>query len=112
MEISGEIKKLNETQVIGNNGFQKRELVLCTGEEYPQMLLIEFVQDKCGLLDIYNIGDMVNISINLRGKEWVDSQGQTKYFNTFQGWKIALKNASNTPPPLPSFSNEDEDLPF
>ncbi|OBX17586.1 DUF3127 domain-containing protein [Gelidibacter algens] len=103
---------MNTAQTIGSNGFQKRELILTTVEQYPQMILVEFIQDKCDLLDNYNIGDMVVVSINLRGREWINAEGQTKYFNTIQGWKIALNDASNNPPPVPRFSENDEDLPF
>lgn len=112
MEISGKIKKINQTQTVGSNGFQKRELVVVTNEQYPQMLLIEFVQDKCGLLDRYKIEDEVTVSINLRGREWIDPYGQAKYFNTFQGWKIVGKNAIDGPPPPPEFKSKDDGLPF
>ena len=53
MEISGKIKTINETQTFGSNGFQKRELVVVTNEQYPQMLLVEFVQDKYNFLLYY-----------------------------------------------------------
>ena len=92
MEISGEIKKINDTQTIGSNGFQKRELIVTTNEQYPQILLVEFVQDKCDLLNSYTIGDEVTVFINLRGREWINPEGQAKYFNTIQGWKITAKN--------------------
>jgi hypothetical protein len=44
--------------------------------------MIEFTQDKCDLLNNYQLV----ISINLRGREWVNPQGETKYFNSIQGW--------------------------
>ena len=46
MEIQGIIKEIGETKTFGNNGFRKRELILTTQEQYPQHLLIEFVQDN------------------------------------------------------------------
>lgn len=112
MEISGKIKKINETQTVGASSFQKRELVLVTNEQYPQMLLIEFIQDKCDLLNNYNIDDEVTVSINLRGREWINSDGQAKYFNTFQGWRIMGENQLTTPPPIPVSMPNDKDLPF
>lgn len=112
MEISGEIKKIYKTQTIGGNGFQKRELVVTTNEQYPQIILIEFVQDKCDLLNNYNLGDMVVISINIRGREWINPEGQAKYFNTIQGWKITSKNNPDTPPPPPTSIPDEEDLLF
>ena len=112
MELSGEIKKINKTQTIGSNGFQKRELVVNTAEQYPQIILIEFVQDKCELLNNFNIGDMVVISINIRGREWINPEGQVKYFNTIQGWKITSKENPDILPPPPTFIPDEEDLPF
>lgn len=88
MEITGIIKVLNETQTFGANGFEKRELVVTTEDQYPQMILIEFTQDKCSLLDQYQIGQNVKVSINLRGREWINPQGEAKYFNAIQGWRI------------------------
>ena len=46
MEVIGKIKLIGETQTFGSNGFRKRELVVTTDEQYPQMLMIEFIQDK------------------------------------------------------------------
>lgn len=87
MEIVGRIKLISDTQDISTT-FRKRELVVTTEEQYPQHLLIEFVQDKCQLLDGFQLGEMVKVSINLRGREWVSPQGETKYFNSIHGWRI------------------------
>lgn len=88
MEVKGKLKQINETQVFGNNGFRKREVVITTDEQYPQHILVEFVQDKCDLLNSFEAGQEAVIGVNLRGREWVSPQGETKYFNTIQGWKI------------------------
>jgi len=87
MEVIGKVKyKSADIQVSAS--FKKSELVVTTDEQYPQHILIEFAQDKCDLIDPYNIGDNVKVSINLRGREWVNPQGETKYFNQIQGWRI------------------------
>ena len=124
MEVTGKIKWIDETKTYGNNGFRKREVVITTEEQYPQQILIEFIQDKCELLNNYQVGQNVKIGINLRGREWTNPEGETKYFNSIQGWRIdALENDSSTEiPPIPpptSFepaegeANEvDDDLPF
>lgn len=119
MEITGKIKVLNDTQNIGNNGFRKREVVITTEEQFPQHILIEFTQDKCELLDRYSVGQDVKISVNFRGREWINPEGVPKYFNSIQGWRIELLNAEEPKSPsLPemepvSFINEpDNDLPF
>lgn len=125
MEVQGRIKMIGETQTFGNNGFRKREVVVTTEEQYPQHIMVEFVQDKTDLLNNYKEGQQVKISINLRGREWVNPQGETKYFNSIQGWRIeALQTASGDSslppvPPMDAFEpagdlNEDDhdDLPF
>lgn len=102
MEIQGTIKQIGETQTFGTNGFRKREVVITTNEQYPQFLLVEFIQDKTDLLNSYQSGQEVKISINLRGREWVNPQGETKYFNSIQGWRIeAVENTTESMPPMP-----------
>jgi len=125
MEIQGRIKVISETKEYGNNGFRKRELVVITEEQYPQHILVEFVQDKTEILNQYQVGQQVKVSINLRGREWVNPQGETKYFNSIQGWRIENLEAANSSgdippvPPMDAFEpatdiNEDDhdDLPF
>ena len=124
MEVSGKIKWLDETKTYGNNGFRKRELVITTEEQYPQHILVEFIQDKCDLLDAFQMGQNVKIGINLRGREWVNPQGETKYFNSIQGWRIETVGASSSsempPMPLPPafepaddpIDGPEDDLPF
>ena len=125
MEIQGRIKVIGDTKEFGANGFRKRELVITTEEQYPQHLMIEFVQDKTNLLDQYEIGQIVKVSINLRGREWVNPQGETKYFNSIQGWRIeniqSDANSGEIPPvpPMDAFEpatdltqDEHDDLPF
>lgn len=126
MEIQGRIKMIDETKTYGNNGFRKRELVITTEEQYPQHILVEFVQDKTNLLDNFQVGQMVKVSINIRGREWVNPQGETKYFNSIQGWRVenmetASQENQNIPPvpPMDAFEPADDlqeedhdDLPF
>lgn len=98
MDITGKIKMLGETQTFGSQGFRKRELVVTTEEQYPQHIMIEFTQDKCDLLNNYKVGEAVKVSINLRGREWVNPQGETKYFNSIQGWRIEKSEVSGRDP--------------
>lgn len=102
MEVQGRVKMIGETQTFGNNGFRKREIVVTTEEQYPQHIMVEFVQDKTELLNSYKEGQQVKISINLRGREWVNPQGETKYFNSIQGWRIeAIQPEGSADPSLP-----------
>ncbi len=125
MEVAGKIKVLSETQTFGNNGFRKRECVVTTEEQYPQMIMVEFIQDKCDLLDSFKVGDDVKININLRGREWINPEGVAKYFNAIQGWRIEKTEGDaggTAPAPVEKIENfeaaeattseEADDLPF
>ena len=124
MEVLGKVKVVNPEQQV-SAAFKKRELVVTTDEQYPQHILIEFTQDKCDLLNSYNIGEAVKVSINLRGREWINPQGETRYFNSIQGWRIerlAADAPAQQAPAMPAAAtfapatnlNEEEadDLPF
>jgi translation initiation factor IF-3 len=124
MEIIGKIKWIDETKEYGTKGFRKREVVITTEEQYPQNILVEFVQDKCDLLNAFQIGKQAKVSINLRGREWTNPEGQVKYFNSIQGWRIEEINEelNKEMPPMPpptTFENAEgddneveDDLPF
>lgn len=125
MELQGKIKLIDETKTYGTGGFKKREMVITTEEQYPQVVMIEFVQDKTDLLNPYQVGQDVKVSINIRGREWVNPQGETKYFTNIVGWRIeslAQAPPSGDMPPMPpaeafestnDLNEEDhDDLPF
>jgi hypothetical protein len=126
MEVTGRVKVIDQTKEVGSSGFRKRDVVVTTDEQYPQFISVQFVQDKCDLLDAYKVGDNVKIDINLRGREWTSPQGEMVYFNSIVGWRIgkvqADAPAQGQAPPMPSaqafapadnFKEEDhDDLPF
>ncbi len=93
MELQGTVKKLSEILTFAS-GFQKRELVLSTEEQYPQPINIEFLQEKAELLNNIKEGDKVKIGINIRGREWTSPQGEVKYFNSIVGWRIQKTDGS------------------
>ena len=126
MELQGTVKKIFDTQTFAS-GFQKREMVLLTQEQYPQPISIEFLSDKINLLDNVSEGETVKLGINIRGREWTNPQGEVKYFNSITAWrleKVADNGAQPTfatpaTPATPATTNEnpfadegDDDLPF
>ncbi len=124
MEVSGKVKVVGVEQQVSPT-FRKRELVVTTDEQYPQSIMIEFIQDKSDLLNSVSVGDNVKVSINLGGREWVNPQGETKYFNSIKGWRIEKLQSEALPtqlPPVPAatafepasnFTEEEhDDLPF
>ena len=126
MELQGTVKKIGETQTFAS-GFQKRELVLLTEEQYPQPIQIDFLSDKIDLLNDVSEGESVKIGVNIRGREWTNPQGEVKYFNSITGWRIEKVSSENTnteapqpntfekPAPITNdnpFGDEQDDLPF
>ena len=125
MELQGKIYAIKETQVISDT-FSKREFIIETDEQYKNYISLEMFKEKCNVLNGYNVGDEVKCSLNLKGRIWVNPQGEEKAFNTLECWRIE-KNESATPPasaipPItptdafePAYSPQDEeesDLPF
>ena len=100
MEITGKIKSIGQVQIYGN--FQKREVVLVTEDEYPQTIMVEFTQKNVDKTQNNKVGDRVTIGFNLRGKEWTNPKGETKYFNSINAWSIASSETAQV----------EEDLPF
>ena len=87
-KITGTIKVMNPTVQVSEK-FSKREFVLTENtSQYPQDVLFQAVQDRCALLDTINVGEQVEVSFNLRGREWTSPQGEVKYFNSLDAWRI------------------------
>lgn len=112
MEIKGKIKFIDETKTYGDKGFKKREIVIMTDEQYPQPISVEFVQDNTTLLDSFKKDQDVKIGINLKGREWVSPQNETKYFNSIQGWRIDSYKAEETVEKTEVEEEASDDLPF
>ena len=80
-----DLKKINER-------FHKRDFVLEVTEnpDYPQYVTFQLTGNRCGLIDSFNIGDELKISFNLKGNKWGGPDGNTKYFNSLDAWKIEI----------------------
>ncbi len=126
MDIKAKLIEKTDTQKVSDR-FQKREFVVEFAEnpQYPEFVKFELIQDKCDLLDSYEVGQELEVHFNLKGRKWVDPQGQTKYFNSLQAWRLVPASASasasspsNPGEPVASSSSDDflkdmdEDLPF
>ncbi len=83
-EVIGSIIHIGNTEVVGSAGtFKKRLLVVKTNEQYAQEVPIDFVQDKCEVLDKYAVGQNVKVGINIRGNSY-----NGKWYCSLNGWRI------------------------
>ncbi len=122
MEIQAKIVEIFETVEVSDR-FRKREFVVEYAEnpQYPEFLKFEMIQEKCELMDHFKTGDGVEVSFNLKGRKWNSPQGEVKYFNTLQAWKLtamdkettaAPQNSNTAPPPQNAMpASENSDLP-
>lgn len=128
-KIQGKIVQIYETQTIGASSFRKREFVLMYAENptYPEYIKLEVVQDKCDMMNDFNVGQDVDVNYNLKGRKWTNPQGEEVYFNTIQAWRVvtSVQPHDITPQHTPSTetleqpewlnqdnSDGDGDLPF
>lgn len=112
MELKNvEIIKIGELKTFAND-FKVVEFVVKTDDgEYPQLLTLQSTGDKAENLLKYNkVGQRVDCSINLRGRSWTSPEGEVKYFNTIEAWKV-MKAGDDFKPEV-AVVEEEGDLPF
>ncbi len=124
-EIEGKIVEIFNTQQINDN-FRKREFVIentrDTGSyQFTDFIKFQLTQDKCELLDNYQVDQQVKVSFNLSGRKY-EKNGETMYFTNLNAWRIenvqpattpdapsSEYTAADAPPPEPEY---EDDLPF
>ncbi len=101
--ITGNLKVKGASQQVSEK-FKKREFVITENtSQYPQVISFQLTQDKCSLLDNFNEGSEIKVFFNLRGREWKSPQGEIKFFNSLEAWKIESVSAN-----APSSSNNND----
>lgn len=126
--LEGKLHKKFDTQQIKDT-FRKREFVIEYVEGnpmYPQYVNFQLIQDKVDMIEPFAEGQSLKVEFNLRGREWRSPQGEIKYFNSLDAWRIqpvgeaaAAPAAGSVPPPPPPPEGaidvsqaDDDDLPF
>lgn len=92
MEVKGVIKSIGTTEQITDT-FSKREIIIDISDNptYPSPVKFEVHKDKTALLDKFNVGDMVEVSFNMNGKEYKDKNGKVQNFTTLAIYRITLE---------------------
>lgn len=81
--LTGAIHHIGETEFVGANDMPKRIIVIETEGEYPQLVKFEAIKDHTKTIDDLVEGQTVEISYNIRGREW-----NGKYYTDLQLWRI------------------------
>lgn len=119
-KMSGVVKLVTPKVQVSEKLSKRTIVVEDVTSMYPQPIEFTLINDKCALVDNTKIGQQVEVSFNLKGREYHSPSGETKYFNTIEAWKIwevrgeggSLPQASQ-PASVPEMPEaEDDDLPF
>jgi hypothetical protein len=95
LKLSGKVIAIMEKQQVTDT-FAKREFVIETDGEYPETVKFELTQAKCEDIDNHKIGDVINVSFNVRGRKWTNKENKDVYFVSVNAWRLeAVKGASN-----------------
>ncbi len=95
--LKGELKVISPTQQVSDS-FKKREFVVVDASgQYAQTIQFQAVQDRCELLDKYQVGQSVEVTFFLRGREWTNPKdGKVVVFNTLDAWKVEAIGSAPT----------------
>jgi hypothetical protein len=110
MKVTGKIHNVGTLRKVSEK-FKSKDVVLLTDEKFPQYITIQFTQDKTELITQNDVGQQVEVNINLRGRKWESPQGEIKYFNTIEGWQINAVGTAVKEAPI-MVDDSDNDLPF
>lgn len=118
-KLTGVVKMVGKTVAVSEK-FSKREFVITDATSmYPQDIMFQLTQDKCSMLDPIAEGESVEVSFNVKGRMWTSPQGEEKYFNTLEAWRVEFTGDApvakpQAPKPAAPAATEDdsEDLPF
>ena len=111
--IKGKVIVKNDTIKVTEK-FSKRTFVVEVVGKYTDEILIELQQDNCDLIDKIQLGSEVEVSVNLRGRKWVNPKGESQWFNTVVAWKIdaMAKELQSTSEKMAIVAEVGDDLPF
>ena len=109
-EITGKLISVSDTQQVSER-FKKREFVLETSEEingnvYTNYAKMQLVQNKCDIIDNYNVGDDIKVNFNIKGNKW-ERDGNVNYITNLDAWRIESAQHANpgAAPASPAYTN-------
>ena len=112
------IEKWDEVQI--TETFKKREFVVETtesnaGREFVEQIKFQILQDKCEMLENYNLNDQVKVSFSIKGRKW-EKDGRGGYFVNLDAWRIEPVDTDTSEATdddfESSFEDNIDDVPF
>ena len=127
-ELTGKLLIKNDTQQVSDR-FKKREFVVLkeenvNGSVFTDYIKFQLTQDRCELMDSFNVNDELKVTFNIRGNKW-EKSGQVNYFTNLDAWRVEAASETMAAAPIAdeapfpteesSFSQDggdQDDLPF
>jgi len=124
-ELTGILINKGKLQQVSSK-FRKREFVIEKKETNQNQGFVDYIkfqltQDRCDLIESFEISDKIKISFNIKGNRW-EKDGNVNYFTNLDAWRIEKteENRGEIPPSPPPLSEENlppapeelNDLPF
>ncbi len=117
LKLTGRLHKIFDTTQISDT-FKKREFVIETEDQYPQLVKFELTQNGCDKIDGFKEGENITVQFNVRGREWTNKNNEVVYFVSLNAWRIEREGATTTAPApttnteLPADDSPADELPF
>lgn len=107
MQYEGKITFIGEVETVGQNALQKRTVVLeeSTDREFKGGIAFDLIKDKVNLIDPFQVGDTVKVSLNFRTNY---SENTSRYYTSISAWRIDGVNGGSSD----GSNGQDDDLPF
>ncbi len=118
-ELNGRLIEKYDTVVISDR-FRKRDLVVekihsYGSGEFIDTIKFQLTQDRCEMLDNFDINEDIKVTFNIRGRKW-EKDGQVNYFNNLEAWKLEKVTPPTELAPPPGESEippeSENNLPF
>src|SRR6478735_10037602 len=99
LEVTGKLLVKYDAQQV-NDRFKKREFVMELAEEingnvYTNYAKMQLVQNKCDILDRFNVGDTLSVNFNIKGNRY-EKEGRTSYFSNIDAWRLEKADMNAT----------------
>ena len=93
--------------------FSKRDFVIeiKTSSEKSETITFALLGSNSEIINELEIGDMITVSFNIKGRKWISPENETKYFNALEAYRV-IKEENSYAPSFSDTSGDGNDLPF
>ena len=107
MQYEGTITYIGDIETVRQKTQKKRTVVLeeITDREFKWGISFDLIKDKVNLIDPFQVGDAVKVSLNFRTNY---SENTQKYYTSISAWRIDGVNGGSSN----GSTSQDDDLPF